>query len=100
MSNTDSFIDEVTEEVRKDRLYGLARKYGWIAILAVVLIVAGAAWNEYNKSRTQAAAEALGDGITAALAANDAAGRALALQSIETDVPGGQAVVGFLEAAA
>ena len=36
MSETDSFIDEVNEEVRRDRLYGALRRYGWIAILAVL----------------------------------------------------------------
>ena len=36
MSDTDSFIDEVNEEVRRDRLYHLLRRYGWIAALAIV----------------------------------------------------------------
>ena len=34
MSNPDSFIDEVTEEVRRDRLFAVFRKYGWIGVLA------------------------------------------------------------------
>jgi fermentation-respiration switch protein FrsA (DUF1100 family) len=42
VSDTDSFIDEVTEEVRRDRLFGLMKRYGWIAALAVLLIVGGA----------------------------------------------------------
>ena len=45
MSNPDSFIREVTEEVRRDRLYGYVRRYGWIAALLVLLVVGGAAWN-------------------------------------------------------
>ena len=36
MSNPDSFIDEVTEEVRRDRLFAMFRKYGWIGV-AIVL---------------------------------------------------------------
>ena len=40
MSNPDSFIDEVTEEVRRDRLFRLFRKYGWIGGVVVALIVA------------------------------------------------------------
>ncbi|MGR3802264.1 hypothetical protein [Marinibacterium profundimaris] len=100
MSDTDSFIDEVTEEVRRDRLFALARKYGWIAVLIIVLIVGGAAWNEYTKSRDQAAAQALGDAITVAMEAGDAKARAEALAAIETDEPGGTAVVDFLRAAA
>ena len=42
MSDTDSFIDEVSEEVRRDRLFVLMRKWGWIPILLVVLLVGGA----------------------------------------------------------
>ncbi len=63
MSDTDSFIDEVNEEVRRDRFYGLLRRYGWIAVVAVVAIVGGAAWNEYSKAQERAQAEALGDAM-------------------------------------
>lgn len=100
MSDSDSFIEEVTEEVRRDRLFLMFRRYGWIAIAVIVLIVAGAAWNEYSKAQTRAAAERLGDGIIAALAANDPAERAIALSEVETDSPGGEAVVNLLIAAA
>ena len=44
MSNPDSFIDEVTEEVRRDRLFALFRKYGWIGLVVVLGIVGGAGW--------------------------------------------------------
>ena len=44
MSDTDSFIDEVNEEVRRDRFYFMLKRYGWIAVLAVILLVGGAAW--------------------------------------------------------
>ncbi|MEO9778376.1 MAG: hypothetical protein ABJH07_19255 [Sedimentitalea sp.] len=100
MSDSDSFIEEVTEEVRRDRLFLMFRRYGWIAIAAIVLIVAGAAWNEYSKAQKRAAAESLGDGIIAALAANDPAERAIALSEVETDSAGGEAVVNLLIAAA
>ncbi len=66
MSDTDSFIDEVTEEVRRDRLFALMRRYGWIAVLLVVLIVGAAAWNEYRKGQARASAEALGDALLSA----------------------------------
>ncbi|MDU9003605.1 tetratricopeptide repeat protein [Sedimentitalea todarodis] len=100
MSDSDSFIEEVTEEVRRDRLFLMFRRYGWIAVVLIVIIVAGAAWNEYSKAQTRAAAETLGDGIVAALAANDPAARAAALSEVEADTPGGEAVVNFLIAAA
>ncbi len=100
MSNTDSFIEEVTEEVRRDRLFAMMKKYGWIAVLVVVLIVGGASWNEYTKARTRAASEALGDAVVTALDANEAPARAENLAQIETDNPGGAAVVAMLQASA
>ena len=45
---TDSFIDEVTEEVRRDRLFALFRRFGWIALAIILIIVAGTAWREYS----------------------------------------------------
>lgn len=73
VSETDSFIEEVTEEVRRDQLFGYFRRYGWIAIAVVVLIVAGAAYNEYRKSQERAQAQALGDSILVALEADNSA---------------------------
>ena len=85
MSNSDSFIDEVTEEVRRDRLYGYLRRYGWIAVLAVVLIVGGAAWNEWRKAQDRAAAQGFGDALLAALEADDPAARMAEMESIPAD---------------
>ncbi|MCH2075477.1 MAG: hypothetical protein MK180_01150 [Rhodobacteraceae bacterium] len=79
MSNTDSFIEEVTEEVRRDKLYGLLKRYGWIAAVAVVALVGGTAWNEYRKGQAEALAQARGDAIEVALSERDAATRAAAL---------------------
>jgi len=41
LSNPDSFIDEVTEEVRRDRLFRLFRKYGWIGVVIILGLVGG-----------------------------------------------------------
>lgn len=98
MSDTDSFIDEVNEEVRRDRFYFMLKRYGWIAVLAVVLLVGGAAWNEYQKAQARAQAEALGDAMFAALSMEDSASRAAAFEKIETDSPQSAAVIGFLTA--
>ena len=84
MSNPDSFIDEVTEEVRRDRLYGVLRRYGWIGVLLVVLVVGGAAWREWAAARDAAAARAFGDALHAAIDAPDAATRAAALAGLGT----------------
>ena len=85
MSNTDSFIDEVTEEVRREKLYGYLRRYGWIGIACVLLLVGGAAFNEYRNAQTRNAAQATGDALLAALDENDAGARAAAMAEIPVD---------------
>lgn len=95
MSQNESFIEEVTEEVRRDRLFGLMRRYGWIAILLVLLIVGGAAWNEWQKARNAQQAQALGDALLTALDANDSAARVDNLQAIDPATEGGRIVAGF-----
>lgn len=85
MSDSDSFINEVTEEVRRDRLYATFRRYGWIAVLVVVAIVGGAAWNEYSKAQSDAAAQAVGDAMLAALEADAPEARVEALSAVEAE---------------
>ncbi len=82
MSNPDSFIDEVNEELKRDRLFAGIRKYGWIAVLAVVVAVGATSWNEWRKARDEAAAQAFGDSVVAALDDQDPAQRLIALQAI------------------
>ena len=98
MSETDSFIDEVTEEVRRDRLFATMRKYGWIAILAVVLLVGGAGFKEWRKAQARAEAEATGDAMIAALRIDDAAARTTALAELSPESAGGKAVAALLSA--
>ena len=95
MSNPDSFIQEVTEEVRRDRLYGYVRRYGWIAVL---LVVGGAAFNEWRKARDRAQAEAFGDAVIAALSVGEADARRAALAEVEAPGPR-RAILALLEAA-
>ncbi len=84
MSNPDSFFNEVTEELRRDRIMNFMRRYGWIAVLLVVLIVGGAAWNEWRKANERASAEAFGDSVLAAMEQGDPSERLRALSEIET----------------
>jgi hypothetical protein len=63
MSNTDSFIDEVTEEVRRDRLFGYFRRYGWIPAVVIVALVGGTAYNEWSKAQVAQVAQARGDAL-------------------------------------
>jgi hypothetical protein len=83
VSNNESFIDEVTEEVRRDKLFALFRKYGWIGILLVVGIVGGAAWTEWQKSQARANAEKFGDAVLTALTTGTPEDRIAALKGVE-----------------
>jgi len=98
VSDNESFIQEVNEELQRDRLYALMRKYGWIAILGVVLIVGGAAFNEWQQASARAEAEALGDALTTALEETDPAAQAQAFAAINT-TGGARAIVSFLASA-
>ncbi len=97
MSESDHFIDEVTEELRRDQLFAMMRKYGWIAILLVLLIVGGAAFSEWRKAKAAAAAQALGDALSTALEQEDAGARAAAFGAIKADGDA-QALVAMLAA--
>ncbi|WP_299614035.1 tetratricopeptide repeat protein [uncultured Tateyamaria sp.] len=100
MSDTDSFIDEVTEEVRRDRLYGYLKRYGWIAAVMIIGIVGAAGFNEYRNAQAEAQAQALGDAMLGALAENEDDARADALTGVTADTPEGAAVLAFMTAGA
>jgi hypothetical protein len=85
VSSPDSFIDEVTEEVRRDRLYRVFRKYAWIGVVAILGIVVGTAWNEWRKSQAEARAEAFGDAVIDAYDMGTPEERRAALAAIAAD---------------
>lgn len=70
-NQNDSFIDEVTDDLRRDRLFKAFRRFGWIAILLIILMVGAAAWREYAASRQETAAQSFGDAVLAAQQAPD-----------------------------
>ena len=98
MSGTDSFIDEVNEEVRRDRLYAALRRYGWIAIVVVLAIVGGAAFNEYRRASDLALAQQRGDAILQALQSDTGESRIAALEEIATEGSAVSALVGLFQA--
>jgi hypothetical protein len=100
VTERDSFLEEVAEEVRRDRMFTLMRRYGWIAVLAVLLIVGGAGWNEWRKAQAIERAQATGDAILGALSLSDPQARAEALAALEARDPGAQAAVEMLRAGA
>lgn len=66
MSETDSFIQEVTEEVRQDQMFAFWKKWGPFVIGGVVIVVGAAALWSWQQSQQRAAAEALGGSFIAA----------------------------------
>lgn len=96
MSETDSFINEVTEEVRRDRLFRLMRRYGWIAVVVVLLLVGGTAYREYTSASEAAEAQAFGDAVVAALENDDPSGRVSALEQITPPTDEASAVLSML----
>lgn len=87
MSDSDSFINEVSEEVRRDRLFTLFRRWAWLAILIVVAIVGAAAWFEWQSAQERAEAQAFGDALLTGLESDDAQARIAALSEIDTPSP-------------
>ncbi|WP_298431164.1 hypothetical protein [uncultured Jannaschia sp.] len=100
MSNPESFIDEVTEEVRRDRLYAILKRWGWVAVLAILVLVGGAAWNEWRNAQARSSAEAFGTEILSALGSESEAARVEALGAITPATPEQTAILGMLEAVA
>ena len=96
MSDTDSFLQEVSEELRRDRLYRNIRKYGWIAIDLVIVIVGAATYREYLKSQAKTEAELFGTSIIDALNEKNAADRISKLQKINAPGENAKAVVAML----
>ena len=80
MSNNESFIQEVSEEVRRDRLYRILKKWGWIGIAVIVALVGGASFNEWNKDSKMNSARNLGDRVLSAVGNKDP----IELKDIET----------------
>ena len=96
VSDTDSFLQEVSEELRRDRLYRNIRKYGWLAILLVVLVVGGATYREYLKSKTETAAQLFGTSIINALGEKNIDDRISKLQKINAPGDNAKVVISML----
>ncbi|PWJ21171.1 hypothetical protein [Jannaschia seohaensis] len=100
MSNPESFIEEVTEEVRRDRTMALMKRWGPVALAVVVVIVGGAAWNEWQKASAQSQAQAFGDALITALGGEDIAARRDAIAAVEPAREEQQAILALLNATA
>jgi hypothetical protein len=96
VSDTDSFLQEVSEELRRDKLYRNIRKYGWIAILLVFVIVGGATYREYLKSKDTKAAQLFGTSIIDALNEKNTDDRIAKLQTINSPGENAKVVIAML----
>ena len=97
MSETDSFIDEVSEEVRRDKLYAMMRKYGWVAVVIVLALVGATAFREYKIASADMVAQQTGDAISEAMALQNPQARAKALSEIKANDKN-MAVIALLKA--
>lgn len=79
VSDADSFIREVSEEVQRDRMFGLWKRYGPFVIGAIVAIVVATAGLQWIESRRAEAAREAGGRLLDALEADAPAARAEAL---------------------
>ena len=98
MSQSDSFIDEVTEELRRDQLFRALKRWGWVGVLAVVALVGAATYREISTNRDLAAARDFGDAVIAALDLPDAVARAAALAEITPSRSNQEVLLAFIRA--
>lgn len=100
VSDNDSFMNEVSEEVRKDRMFSLWRRYGGFVIGGVVAIVIAAGAKTWMDHQAEQAAQSAGGALIAAAdGPPEAAAEALTALAAETDHDGA-AVLAKLRAAA
>ncbi|MEL6233273.1 MAG: tetratricopeptide repeat protein [Pseudomonadota bacterium] len=85
MSQTDSFVEEVSEELRRDRLFSLARRWGPYVIAVLVLVVAASAFYEWRDAQAETARQQAGDALRAAMSVDEPEARIAALEALEED---------------
>jgi len=61
VSENESFIDEVTEEVRRDKLYLLLKRYGWVPVILIIIVILTSIFIEIRNNAKVIEAENLGD---------------------------------------
>lgn len=100
MSDADSFIQEVSEEVRRDRMFRLWQRYAPFVIGAVVAVVAGSALMSWLDHRATMAAREAGGRLLAAAEPVGAEARARSLLAFLDGASGGAAIIGRMQAGA
>ena len=67
MANPESFLEEVAEEVRRDRLFKFFKKNGWIIAFVVLATLCASIAYEWRKNSEISRAKSNGDLLTLAL---------------------------------
>jgi hypothetical protein len=67
VSENESFIDEVTEEVRRDKLYLLLKRYGWVPVIVIITVILTSIFIEIRNNAKVIEAENLGDLLASSL---------------------------------
>jgi hypothetical protein len=83
-STNESFMDEVAEAVRRDRLNRWFRRWGWVIAVVVLAIIGTAVVIEWRQSRIEAAAQDRGEAILSALETENGEERLTALSALPT----------------
>lgn len=91
--DSDSFIREVSEEVRRDRAFGLWKRFGPFVIIGLVAVILVAAGDAFWSARQRSAAREAGGKLLVAGSQVDAAARARALETAAADMSEGPAAV-------
>lgn len=97
MSNSDNFMSEVADELRRERLFGALKRYGWVAGVIVLAIAGGVAWTGWQRQAHETSSQALGDALLAALRADTPEARRTALDGVSAEGPR-EALVGLIKA--
>ena len=99
MTERDTFLVEVAEEVRRDRMFRLWRRYGPYAIGAIVVIVAGLAARDWMARDAEQKARAQMEAFLAVTANEGSSETAGALESLAAESDSGYALIARFRAA-
>lgn len=99
MSDGDSFIHEVTEEVRRDRMFRLWKRYAPFVVGGIVAIVGATAVVAWLGGQAEDRARVAGGRLIEASQAEGSGARAAALVTLLETAEGGAALLARMQAA-
>ena len=100
MADSDSFVQEVTEEVRRDAMYAAWRKYGPFLVGAIALVIIGTAAQSWWKNSQKNAMRDAGGAFIEAQTVEDPEASAEAFLALSSENDGDYAAMAGLRAAA